>query len=88
MKWKQGRQSKNVIDRTMDPPVEIPDGEKLVDGTIYRSPDNGKGPRIDKKEIEVMRELGKHNINKTTPIPTPRPNIIKTQVTPGKWITK
>lgn len=87
MKTKGRRQSTNIEDRSRE--VFTPEeGEVMYPtGEIYHKP---KDSNIhDKKEIEVAKELGKHNRNKTTPIPTPRPlNIVKTQVTPGKWTTK
>ena len=89
MKWKKGgRQSTNIEDRRNETPEEpdefpeIPKGMKRVEFDPN-----------DSKEMKVVLELGKHNINKTTPVPTPRPSkkpnsIYNSQVTPGEWSSK
>lgn len=73
MKLKGLRQSKNVEDRRGEVTI-IPDGTKLVDGSIYHSP----------KPTTLEKAIRKNKI----PIPTPRPKIEQTQVTPGKFKTK
>lgn len=84
MKWKDLRQSTNVEDKTNEN-YEIPEGEILYPtGETYHKPVS-----YSPDDIAVAKELGRLNKEKKTPIPTPRPlNIIKTQVTPGKWVTK
>lgn len=96
MKWRGRRQSTNIEDQS-DPISDL----IRMDNTEYKG---GKSPfdvplkprnKHTTKEIEVARELGKHNREGTTPVPTPRPEpktsrlskITKTQVTPGKWTT-
>lgn len=87
MKWKGGRLSNNVEDKTNEV-TDIPDGTRLFmpPGEIWHNP---KKP--PEKIIEVARELGKINREKRNPIPTPRPTDNGTHdniVTPGKWKTK
>lgn len=91
MKWKGRRQSTNVEDRTNESPVEIPEGAKMFDGSIMgvnkkRGPNTEFNPS-DPAEMKVVRELGKRNIEGTTPTPTPRPTTHDNLVTPGKWKT-
>lgn len=87
MKLKGRRQSTNVEDRRNEK-TEIPDGAQLTDGSIYYNPKTSSAGTRDPKIIDVARELGRHNREKTTPVPTPRPNISNIQVTPGKWKTR
>jgi hypothetical protein len=88
----------NVEDRTTDIPPDPQEGEKLWGGGVYHKPKNTKisddvefNPD-DKKEMSVVKELAKKNIEGTTPTPTPRPSDgFKSHdnlVTPGKWRTK
>lgn len=100
MKWRQYRQSTNVIDSTDDPPPQWPDGVKMTNGEIYHKPKNetvkvNKDVEFnpdDSKEMAVVRELAKKQSEGKIPIPTPRPSPkSKTHdnlVTPGKWKTK
>lgn len=94
MKWKGGRQSKNVEDKTNDPLPDIPDGTIMFGtGEIYHKEEDPyqnpkKEQRYSKDDVKVAKELGRLNREGKNPIPTPNPKIIRTQVTPGKWITK
>lgn len=95
MKWKGGRQSTNVEDRTDEAPPKIPEGAPMIDGTVWggnkKKGSNTEFNPNDPAEVKVVKELGKKNITKSTPIPTPRPTDNGTHdnlVTPGKWKTK
>lgn len=83
MKTKGKRQSTNV--EIQEPAVTYSYVPELgVDGSRRKAMSDGNYRSHSKEEIAVAKELGKHNRNKTTPVPTPRPN----QVTPGEWKTK
>lgn len=73
MRLKGRRQSTNVEDRRGEK-VVIPEGTKLVDGTIYHNPN----------PTTLEKKMRKNSI----PIPTPRPRIQNIQVTPGKYKSK
>lgn len=95
MKWQGRRQSNNIEDVRKggsSPFAEEKFGEYrggVIPGDEMREPKvkNVEFDPDDPKEMKVIRELAKHNINKTTPKPTPRPKY-NSQVTPGKWTTK
>lgn len=85
MKWKGRRQSKNVEDKTDDPLPDIPDGTIMFGtGEIYHKEEDP----YQKSDLKVAKELGRLNRENKNPIPTPNPKITRTQVTPGKWVTK
>lgn len=87
MKWKGRRQAWDNIE-IRDKPEEPQDGDIMFPtGEIYHSPKS----EFSKDDIKVSSELGRLNREGKTPTPTPnprRPNVVHTQVTPGKWVTK
>ena len=94
MKWKGRRESKNVVDQRDDDAIRtiIKNSTVEYDGGASPTPKrkNVEFDPNDKEEMEVVKELGRHNKDKTTPTPTPRPSqktsrIQKIQVTPGEW---
>lgn len=84
MKWKGGRQSKNVVDKTNDPPLILPKDTLMVDGKLY-DPET-----MDNKRTRVARKFKEIDESGRIPTPTPKPQnkITSTQVTPGKWKSK
>lgn len=86
MKWKNGRQSNNVQDARLDPLPDIADGEVMFGtGEIYH---NTKYSEDQKKQTNAERNVQQRGDKVPTPSPSPRRTIDKTQVTPGKWVTK
>lgn len=84
MKWKGRRQSTNVEDRQLEPLPEIQDGEVMAgDGSIWQ---NTVETEKKRKQINAEKDVARKGSN--VPLPTSRPKITHTQVTPGKWITK
>ena len=100
MKWRGRRLSTNVEDQRDTDAIRSIIENSTVEDTYTggvspttsrkKTKDTGNydfDPN-DKKEMEVVKELGKIHREKRTPVPTPKPKITHTQVTPGKWTTK
>lgn len=73
MKWRGRPQSENIRDLRNETPHPVPG----LRGSIDVTPTVGRVP----KEPD-------NGMPKNPPLPTPRPKIKQTQVTPGKWKSK